>query len=79
MVRPSSPFHAYGNMFTRNLGAGETIDPELGGFLYKDAYVQRAANKMGVKSYLQKGFCPTPSAHLGGPNARILGSRQLSL
>jgi hypothetical protein len=56
-----------------------TIDPETDGFLCKDASVQRTTNKIGLKSYLQKEFCPTPSAHLGGPNARILGSHQLSL
>jgi len=30
------------------------LDPEPGGFLYKDPYIQRATNKIGVKSYLQK-------------------------
>ena len=29
--------HGFGNVFTKNLAAGETIDVEPGGFLYKDA------------------------------------------
>jgi uncharacterized protein (AIM24 family) len=48
--------HGYGNVFVRNLGAGEMIDVEPGGFLYKDASVQMATNSMGLKSGLFGGF-----------------------
>jgi uncharacterized protein (AIM24 family) len=36
--------HGYGNVFVKNLGVGEMIDVEPGGFLYKDASVQMATN-----------------------------------
>ena len=48
--------HGYGNVFTKNLGAGEMIDVEPGGFLYKDASVQMATASMGLKSGLFGGF-----------------------
>lgn len=48
--------HGYGNVFTRNLSGGETLDVEPGGFLYKDASVQMATNSMGLKSGLFGGF-----------------------
>lgn len=48
--------HGYGNVFSKTLGQGETIDVEPGGFLYKDASVQMATNSMGLKSGLFGGF-----------------------
>jgi uncharacterized protein (AIM24 family) len=48
--------HGYGNVFTKNLASGETLDVEPGGFLYKDASVQMATNSMGLKSGLFGGF-----------------------
>ena len=48
--------HGFGNVFTKNLAAGETIDVEPGGFLYKDASVQMSTNSMGLKSGLFGGF-----------------------
>ena len=48
--------HGYGNVLTKNLAAGETVDVEPGGFLYKDASVQMATNSMGLKSGLFGGF-----------------------
>jgi len=48
--------HGYGNVFEKNLAAGETIDLEPGGFCYKDASVQMATNSMGLKSGLFGGF-----------------------
>jgi uncharacterized protein (AIM24 family) len=48
--------HGYGNVFTRNLAAGETVDVEPGGFLFKDESVQMTTNSMGLKSGLFGGF-----------------------
>ena len=48
--------HGYGNVFSKNLAAGETIDVEPGGFFYKDASVQMSTNSMGLKSGLFGGF-----------------------
>ena len=48
--------HGYGNVFTRNLAPGETLDVEPGGFLYKDAPVQMTTNSIGLKSGLFGGF-----------------------
>jgi uncharacterized protein (AIM24 family) len=48
--------HGYGNVFTKMLGAGEVLDVEPGGFLYKDASVQMNTNSMGLKSGLFGGF-----------------------
>jgi uncharacterized protein (AIM24 family) len=48
--------HGYGNVLTKNLASGETVDVEPGGFLYKDASVQMATNSMGLKSGLFGGF-----------------------
>jgi uncharacterized protein (AIM24 family) len=48
--------HGYGNVFIRNLGQGEVIDVEPGGFLFKDASVQMSTNSMGLKSGLFGGF-----------------------
>jgi uncharacterized protein (AIM24 family) len=48
--------HGYGNIFTKNLAAGETIDVEPGGFFYKDASVQMSTNSIGLKSGLFGGF-----------------------
>lgn len=48
--------HGYGNVFTKVLGVGETIDVEPGGFFYKDASVQMSTNSMGLKSGLFGGF-----------------------
>jgi uncharacterized protein (AIM24 family) len=48
--------HGYGNVFTKNLAPGETIDVEPGGFLYKDSTVQMATNSLGLKSGLFGGF-----------------------
>jgi uncharacterized protein (AIM24 family) len=42
--------HGYGNVFERQLGPGETIQVEPGGFLYKDASVQMNAVQVDVKT-----------------------------
>ncbi len=48
--------HGYGNVFTKDLSSGETVDVEPGGFLYKDASVKMSTNSMGLKSGLFGGF-----------------------
>ncbi len=48
--------HGYGNMFTKNLGVGETLDLESGGFFYKNASVQMPTNSMRLRSGLFGGF-----------------------
>jgi uncharacterized protein (AIM24 family) len=42
--------HGYGNVFERQLGPGETIQVEPGGFLYKDASVQMNSVQIDVKT-----------------------------
>jgi uncharacterized protein (AIM24 family) len=40
--------HGYGNVLERSLGAGETIEVEPGGFLYKDATVTMAVRTISL-------------------------------
>ncbi|HEX5322736.1 MAG TPA: AIM24 family protein [Capsulimonadaceae bacterium] len=42
--------HGYGNVFEVNLGPGEQIDIEPGGWIYKDATVQMDTQFQGLKS-----------------------------
>src|SRR5579875_996326 len=57
--------HGYGNVFTRTLGNGETIDVEPGGFLYKDASVQMSTVPLGLKTGLFGGFTITMNRFTG--------------
>jgi uncharacterized protein (AIM24 family) len=57
--------HGYGNVFVKNLGSGEVLDVEPGGFLYKDASVQMVTNSMGLKSGLFGGFTFAMNRFLG--------------
>jgi uncharacterized protein (AIM24 family) len=47
--------HGYGNVFERVLSAGESLDVEPGGFLYKDASVQMETISLGLKTGLFGG------------------------
>jgi uncharacterized protein (AIM24 family) len=47
--------HGYGNVFTKNLAPGESIDIEPGGFLYKDASVKMETHSLGLKTGLFGG------------------------
>jgi len=47
--------HGHGNVFEVNLDAGEQLDVEAGGWLYKDPTVQLEAITMGLKSGLFGG------------------------
>ena len=47
--------HGYGNVFEKNLDAGETIDIEPGGWLYRDHTVSMEQEVMGFKSGLLGG------------------------
>ncbi len=47
--------HGHGNVFLVNLDAGEQIDVEAGGWLYKDPTVKLEAITMGLKSGLFGG------------------------
>jgi uncharacterized protein (AIM24 family) len=42
--------HGHGNVFLVNLDAGEQLDVEAGGWLYKDPSVQLEAVTMGLKT-----------------------------
>jgi uncharacterized protein (AIM24 family) len=42
--------HGYGNVFEKVLAAGETIDVEPGGWLYKDASVKMATNVQSLST-----------------------------
>jgi uncharacterized protein (AIM24 family) len=53
--------HGYGNVFQRTLGAGEVIQVEPGGFLYKDSSVTLDVETISVKS------AEPESASDGGP------------
>ena len=47
--------HGYGNVFEKNLEAGETIDIEPGGWVYRDHSVQMAQEVYGFKTGLLGG------------------------
>jgi len=47
--------HGYGNVFEVNLGSGEHIDVEPGGFLYKDEGVRLESRPMSLKTGLFGG------------------------
>lgn len=47
--------HGYGNVLEAQLGAGEYIDVEPGGFLYKDASVRLESTVQGLKTGLFGG------------------------
>ncbi len=47
--------HAYGNALEANLGQGEYLDIEPGGFLYKDTGVNLASRMQGMKTGLFGG------------------------
>jgi len=47
--------HGYGNVLEANLGQGEFLDIEPGGFLYKDATVNLASRMQGMKTGLFGG------------------------
>jgi len=42
--------HGYGNVFEKNLAAGESIDVEPGGWLYKDASVKMTTNVQSLST-----------------------------
>ncbi len=47
--------HGYGNVFEKNLEAGETIDIEPGGWLYRDHTVSMEQEVYGFKTGLLSG------------------------
>jgi uncharacterized protein (AIM24 family) len=47
--------HGYGNLFEKNLEAGETIDIEPGGWVYRDHSVQMEQEVVGFKTGLFSG------------------------
>src|SRR5262249_10266358 len=47
--------HGYGNLFEKTLDAGETIDIEPGGWVYRDHSVQMTQELYGVKTGLLGG------------------------
>jgi len=47
--------HGYGNVFQKELEAGETIDIEPGGWLYRDHSVQMAQQVYGLKTGMFSG------------------------
>jgi uncharacterized protein (AIM24 family) len=42
--------HGYGNVFEKDLAAGESIDVEPGGWLYKDASVKMTTNVQSLST-----------------------------
>jgi uncharacterized protein (AIM24 family) len=48
--------HGYGNVFEKELAAGESIDVEPGGWLYKDPRVQMETNISRLSTGLLGGF-----------------------
>lgn len=48
--------HGYGNVFEKNLGNGEQIDVEPGGWIYKDASVQMETQVQRLSVGLLAGF-----------------------
>jgi uncharacterized protein (AIM24 family) len=62
--------HGYGNVFEKTLGAGETLDVEPGGWLWKDANV-----RMDTVSVLQSGG----GGGLMGAFGAFVGGAALSL
>jgi len=47
--------HGYGNVFTKTLAPGESIDVEPGAFLWKDASVQMGTNVTNLSTGLFGG------------------------
>jgi uncharacterized protein (AIM24 family) len=67
--------HGYGNLFEKNLEAGETIDVEPGGWVYRDHSVQMQQEVMGFKTgFLASGAGQLIFNRFTGPGRLCLQS-----
>jgi uncharacterized protein (AIM24 family) len=67
--------HGYGNLFEKNLEAGETIDVEPGGWVYRDHSVQMQQEIMGFKTgFLASGTGQLIFNRFTGPGRLCLQS-----